>query len=51
MYQVFGNIACDYCQEVLNVKDYLIIKDKKAILHYCNEVCKEKHKNIKNGTN
>lgn len=46
MYTVFGIIICDHCQAVVNEQDYLIVKNKKEILHYCNEECK-KQKNAR----
>lgn len=46
MYNVYGNITCDFCQSVVNDKDYIIVKDNDAILHYCNEECKNKHEKL-----
>jgi len=40
MYGAFGCIVCDNCQAIINTKDYLIVKGKKIILHFCNEECK-----------
>ena len=42
-YKGFGNIVCDKCMRILNYIDYIIIKGKNRILHYCSEECKEKH--------
>ena len=44
MYKPFGNITCDHCGAVLNEVDYISVKGKKTVLHYCNKKCKKKHK-------
>lgn len=47
MYKGFGEIVCDQCHIIVNDLDYIILKDKKVILHYCSEKCKKKHQKQK----
>lgn len=42
MYKLY-NIICDCCSRCLFQDDYLIVKGRERVLHYCNEECKSKH--------
>lgn len=47
MYKGFGNIVCDCCSTIVNFIEYITVKGKNRVLHYCNEECKNKHYNKK----
>ena len=39
MYKAFGNITCDCCDTEVSRTDFIVVKSKEAIQHFCNEEC------------
>lgn len=40
MYKAFGNITCDCCGTEVSSLDFIVVKSKEGIQHFCNEDCK-----------
>ena len=47
MYQAFGNITCDCCGTEVSNMDFIVVKSKEAIQHFCNNDCLIKFLNQK----
>lgn len=41
MYKGYGNITCDFCESSVSDKDFVVVKDKDGITHFCNNDCKD----------
>jgi hypothetical protein len=41
MYQAFGNITCDCCGTEVSSMDFIVVKSKEAIQHFCDNDCKD----------
>jgi YHS domain-containing protein len=39
MYLAFGNITCDCCGTEVSNLDFVVVKGKEYIQHFCNEGC------------
>lgn len=51
MYKGFGNIECDCCGANIAFIDFVVIKDKNGITHFCNDECKIKYQDIETNKN
>jgi hypothetical protein len=40
MYRAYGNITCDFCGTEVSSMDFIVVKSKEAVEHYCNKDCK-----------
>lgn len=40
MYKSFGNIVCDCCETNVSSIDFIVVKSKDGIFHYCDDKCK-----------
>lgn len=45
MYKAFGMITCDCCGTEVSSIDFIVVKSKEGIQHFCNEECKNCNKN------
>jgi len=43
MYRGFGLIVCDCCGINVAYMDFIMVKDKNGIQHFCTEECQKKH--------
>ncbi len=51
MYKGYGNITCDFCEISVSDKDFVVVKDKEGITHFCNDECLKKYLEIKQKKN
>jgi len=46
MYKAFGNIVCDCCGAEVSNKDFIVVKSKGGIQHFCDEKCHKSPKKM-----